>query len=77
MGNGLRIADFMENLSKYLTESREIEYRVSLIGCTDRENLPISVTILVDKNDSKWFESYLEEEQGNLFSHAEGGNIEY
>ena len=68
---------FMKSLNSMINEAREIEYRVALIGCTDRENLPISVTILVDKNDSKWFESYLEEEQGNLFAHAEGGNIEY
>ena len=60
-----------------LNEARQIEYRVALIGCVDRESLPISVTILVDKDDQKWFESYLEEEQDNLFSHAEGGNVEY
>lgn len=60
-----------------INEARQIEYRVALIGCVDRENLPISVTILVDKDDQKWFESYLEEEQDNLFSHAEGGNVEY
>lgn len=72
----------MKNLKEAMNEAlvneaRQIEYRVTLTGCTDRENLPISVTILVDKDDQKWFESYLEEEQDNLFSHAEGGNIEY
>lgn len=61
----------------FVNEARQVKYRVALIGCTDRENLPISVTILVDKDDQKWFESYLEEEQDNLFSHAEGGNVEY
>ena len=60
-----------------INEARQVEYRVALIGCVDRESLPISVTILVDKDDQKWFESYLEEEQDNLFSHAEGGNVEY
>ena len=60
-----------------VNEARQVEYRVALIGCVDRESLPISVTILVDKDDQKWFESYLEEEQDNLFSHAEGGNVEY
>lgn len=72
----------MKNLKETMNEAlvneaRQIEYRVSLIECTDRENLPISVTILVDKDDQKWFESYLEEKQDNLFSHAEGGNVEY
>ena len=60
-----------------VNEARQVEYRVALTECTDRENLPISVTILVDKDDQKWFESYLEEEQDKLFSHAEGGNVEY
>lgn len=67
----------MKNLKDMVTEARQVEYRVALIGCTDSDNLPINVTILVDKNDSKSFESWLEEEQDNLFSHAEGGNIEY
>lgn len=72
----------MKNLKEAMNEAlvneaRQVEYRVALIECKDRENLPISVTILVDKDDQKWFESYLEEEQDNLFSHAEGGNIEY
>lgn len=70
--------DLKETVSEALVnEARQIEYRVALIGCVDRESLPISVTILVDKDDQKWFESYLEEEQDNLFSHAEGGNVEY
>ena len=72
----------MKNLKEAMNEAlvneaRQVEYRVSIIGCNDRENLPISVTILVDKDDQKWFESYLEEEEGNLFLHAEGGNVEY
>ena len=72
----------MKNLKETMNEAmvneaRQVEYRVALIGCVARESLPISVTILVDKDDQKWFESYLEEEQDNLFSHAEGGNVEY
>lgn len=67
----------MKNLRETINEASQIEYRVSLIGCTDRQNLPISVSILVDRGDQKWFESYLEEEEGNLFLHAGGGNVEY
>lgn len=72
----------MKNLKETMNEAlvneaSQVEYRVALIGCTDRQNLPISVSILVDRGDQKWFESYLEEEEGNLFLHAEGGNIEY
>lgn len=72
----------MKNIKDIISEStineaRQIEYRVSLIECVDRENLPITVTVLVDKEDQKWFESYLEDQEGNLFMHAEGGNVEY
>lgn len=72
----------MKNLKEAMNEAlvneaSQVEYRVALIGCTDRQNLPISVSILVDRGDQKWFESYLEEEEGNLFLHAEGGNVEY
>lgn len=72
----------MKNLKETMNEAlvneaSQVEYRVALIGCTDRQNLPISVSILVDRGDQKWFESYLEEEEGNLFLHAEGGNVEY
>ena len=67
----------MKGLSEFITESRQIEYRVSLNDCMDREGTPISVSILVDKDDQKWFESWLEDEQDNIFGHAEGGNIEY
>lgn len=67
----------MKNLNEMINEARQVEYRVAFTGCLDRESLPISVTILVDKEDQKWFESYLEEEQDNTFMHAMGGNIEY
>lgn len=67
----------MKTLKEMITEARQVEYRVSINECRDREGLPISVAILVDKDDQKWFESWLEEEQDNLFGHAEGGNVEY
>lgn len=72
----------MKNLKDAMNESlvneaRQIEYRVAFIGCEDREGMPISVSILVDKDDQKWFESFLQEEQDNIFSHAGGGNVEY
>lgn len=67
----------MKSLNEMINEARQVEYRVAFIGCLDRESMPIAVSILVDKEDQKWFESYLEEEQGNVFMHAEGGNVEY
>ena len=67
----------MKSLSKYLTEARQIEYQVALNEVRDSEDLPITISILVDKDDQKNFEKWLEDQQDNLFSHADGGNIEY
>jgi hypothetical protein len=72
----------MKNLKETMNEAlvneaRQIEYRVAFVGCMDREYNPISVSILVDKEDQKWFELFLREEQDNIFSHAGGGNVEY
>lgn len=66
----------MKNLIEKINEAKEVKYRVSLIGAKN-EDTPINVTILVDSNDTKAFEKYLEDEQDNIFAHAEGGNIEY
>ena len=67
----------MKEFKSYINESAKTEYRVSLIDCKGKEDLPITVSILVDSADVKAFEDYLTQEQDNLFAHAEGGNIEY
>lgn len=73
----------MKTLSKYIqnvNEARQINYRVALIDVLDEDGedgLPISVDILVDKEYQKQFEKWLEKEEGNIFSHAEGGRVEY
>ena len=67
----------MRNLQEFINEGKQIEYRVSLIGCVDDRDLPITVTMLVDPKDQEDFENYLEDEQDNIFAHVEGGNIEF
>ena len=70
----------MKTLSKYVqnvNEARQINYRVALMDVQDEEGLPISVDIMVDKEYQKQFENWLENEEGNIFSHAEGGRVEY
>lgn len=68
----------MKNLKESLiAEAKQVEYRVSLANVLDKEDLPISVSILIDKDNQKSFEQWLEEEEGNLFIHADGGNVEY
>lgn len=74
------------SLKSYLTESlgqsnvneaRQIEYRVAFIGTRDEDGLPYSVSILVDKEYQRDFENFLDNEQDNIFAHAEGGTVEY
>lgn len=73
----------MKTLSKYINENivneaREISYRVQLADVLDEEDeLPITVTISVEKEYQKVFEKWLNDEEGNIFSHAEGGRVEY
>lgn len=68
----------MKNLNNYLTEGRyDNEYKVSLIDVLDEDGLPLTVTILVNKYNRKEFENWLEEQQDNIFAHAEGGSVEY
>ena len=67
----------MKTLKSVLNEARQIEYRVAVNSVHDSEDLPVTVTIMVDKEHQKSFEKWLEDQQDNEFSHAEGGNIEY
>ncbi len=69
------IKDFMNNTS--INEAREIEYRVAILDVKDEEELPVTVTISIDTKYQKPFEEWLNDAQDNLFSHAEGGNVEY
>lgn len=71
----------MKNLSttinETINESRQIEYHAALNDVLDSEGLPITISILVDKANQKNFEKWLENQEYSLFSHAEGGNVEY
>ena len=67
----------MKNITKMINEARQVEYRVALANCPDKNGLPMSVVISIDAADVKQFEAFLTDEEGNTFLHAEGGNIEY
>lgn len=67
----------MKTLKSVLNEARQIEYRVAVNNVHDSEDLPVTVTMMVDKEYQKSFEKWLEDQQDNEFSHAEGGNVEY
>ena len=63
----------------FINEAKQTEYRVCFIGCVNENpnNLPVNVYIFVDNDDVEAFEKYLNDEQDNIFAHAEGGNVEY
>lgn len=65
----------MENLKDMLrqnvNEARNIEYRVKFIGFGE------TVTIVVPKEYAREFDNFLDNEQDNVFEHAEGSSIEY
>ena len=65
------------SIQEAINEARQIEYRVAFLGPKDSEGLTFGVSIYVDKENQKAFEKFLEDEEGNIFEHAEGGNVEY
>ena len=69
----------MKDIKEYMNinEARQIEYRVSFLDVRDHEDMPVTVSILVPYVNQKAFEKFLEDEQDNIFYHAEGGNVEY
>ena len=64
-------------LATAINEAKMIEYRAQVNAVQDSEGLPVTVSILVEKEHQKAFEKWLESEEGNTFGHAEGGNVEY
>lgn len=72
----------MKSLSNYIKESsvneaREIYYRVQLADVFDDEDVPVTITMVVEKEYQKQFEKWLENEESNIFLHADGGRVEY
>lgn len=68
----------MKNITeRFINESREIEYRVAFLDTKDSEGLPFTVRILVEKENQRVFENWLENERDNSIIHATGGTVEY
>lgn len=72
----------MKNLKDSIQESvvneaQQIEYHVSFLTTKDEDGFPYTVKILVDKKYQRNFENFLDNEQDNIFYHAEGGTVEY
>ena len=60
-------------------ESRNtnVQYDVCFIGTKDDEDIPYAVTIFVEKQWQDDFENFLNKNEGSIFEHAYGGNVEY
>ena len=63
--------------SRLIDEAREVEYRVAVLDVKDRDDLPCTITMKVPADCVKNFEKWVEDNQDDLFAHAEGGNVEY
>lgn len=62
---------------RLINEAREVEYRVSVLDVKDRDGIPCTITMRVPVDCARNFEKWLEDNQDDLFAHAEGGNVEY
>ena len=68
----------MKNITeRFVTESREILYHVAFLEPKDSEGLPFTVRILVERENQRVFENWLENERDNSIIHAAGGTVEY
>lgn len=60
-----------------VNEASQVQFRVAFNDFKDADGLPVSVSILVDREDAEDFKKFLEKEEGNLFAHAEGRGVQY
>ena len=63
-----------EAINNSVNEAREVAFRVAFNDAKDKEGLPISATILVDRNNKNEFRTFLSKEIHNIFSAAEDEN---
>ena len=70
----------MKNLNEFVNESTNgaIEYRAQFVGRKDHNNddLPFTVSILVNKDNQLAFEKFAKDNIDDIFSRISGGNIE-
>ena len=56
--------------SMSLNEARQESYQVQFIGPADIDNMPFSVTVLVDRENARAFQKWMEDEQDNIVARA-------
>lgn len=66
----------MKKINQFISEGRQLRYNVAFNDCLDKDELPVSATILIDYENKKEFEKFIKDQEGNIFAHAEGGDLE-
>lgn len=69
--SGISLKNYL-NESLDINEAREEIYNVAFIGLDDKEGLPLTVQVHVQREYSKAFEEYLEKEADNSIYRADG-----
>ena len=80
----------MKDIAKFIAEQNQVNealetikgrvYSVAVIGCEDEEGIPMTLKIVLEeptRHNVRAVENWLTAQEGDTFSHAEGGNIEY
>ena len=60
-----------------VSEARQEQFRVAFNDFKDDDDLPLSVTIMVDSEYRGDFRDFLKKEEGRIFAHADGAGIQY
>ena len=60
-----------------VNEASQVPFNVAFNDFTDKKYLPISVTIMVDRENAEEFKKFLEKEEGGIFAHADGRGVQY
>ena len=61
-----------EHLNNNVNEARQESYQVQFIGPVDIDNMPFSVEVIVERENARAFQRWMEEEEGNIVAHACG-----
>lgn len=65
----------MKTLQEHLNninEARQESYQVQFIGPVDIDNMPFSVEVIVDRENARAFQRWMEDEQDNIVANASG-----
>ncbi len=65
----------MHNITEKLN-GNVIKYSVTFLGC-DSDGVLVDGTIFIPVKNQTEFEKYLNDSEGEIFEHVDGGNVSY